>query len=81
LSGAGVPIPKGDLSVVGRDDSAVGDGDTVNVPGKIVEDFGCALDSRFAVNDPVLLPYGFRQLNVHELPANTVKEDATKQPR
>jgi len=49
-------ISKGDLAVVGRGYSAVGNGDTVNVAGVIIEDGTRALDGRFAVNDPVLLP-------------------------
>jgi len=49
---AGAPIPKGHLTVVGRKDSAVGDGDTVNVTGKIIEDLTGALDGRFRMNDP-----------------------------
>ena len=77
----GILIPKGDLAVVSRDYSAVGDGDTVNVTGEIIQDRTGALDGRFTVNDPVLLPYGFRQLNIFELPAKTVEEDAAKQPR
>ena len=60
LSTAGTLIPKGNLAVVGRDYSAVGDGYTVNVAGEIIEDCTGALDGWFAVNDPLLLPYGLR---------------------
>ena len=81
LSTAGILIPKGHLTVVGRKDSAVCDGDTVNVAGEIIENYASALDGRFTVNDPFLLPYGFRQVNIFELSANTVEEDAAKQPR
>jgi hypothetical protein len=81
LSTAGILIPKGHLIVVGRNDSAVGDGDTLNVAGEIIEDCTGALDGRFTVDDPVFLPYGFGQMNIFELPANTVEEDAAKQPR
>jgi len=81
LSTAGILIPKGNLAVVGRDYSAVGDGDTVNVAGEIIEDCTSALNGWFAVNDPVPLPYGFRQVNILELPTNTVKEATAKQPR
>jgi len=81
LSTAGILIPKGHLTVVGRKDSAIGDGDTVNVAGEIIEDCTGAMDGRFTVDDPVLLPYGFGQMNLFELPANTVEEDAAKQPR
>ena len=56
LSTAGTLISKGDLAVVGREDSTVGDGHTVNVAGEIIEDCGGALNRRFAVNDPVFLP-------------------------
>ncbi len=81
LSIPGILISKGNLPVVDREDSAIGDGDTVNVAREIIEDRTGTLDGRFTVNDPVLLPYGFRQLNIFELPAKTVEEDATKQPR
>ena len=81
LSTAGTLIPKGNLAVVDREDSAIGDGHTVNVAGQIIEDRTGALDGRFTVNNPVLLPYGFRQLYIFELPANIVEEDAAKQPR
>ena len=56
----GILIPKGNLAVVGRDYSAVGDGDTVNVAGEIIEDRTGALDGRFTVNDPE----GTRTLNL-----------------
>ena len=79
LSIPGILIPKGHLTVIDREDSAIGDGHTVNVAREIIEDLACALDGRFTVNDPVLLPYRFRQLNIFELPAKTAKEDATKQ--
>ena len=77
----GILISKGHLTVVDREDSAVGDGHTVNVAGEIIQDRTCALDGRFTVNDPFLLPYGFWQVNILELPANIVEEDAAKQPR
>ena len=81
MSTIGTLIPKGHLTVVGRNDSAVGDSDTVNVAGEIIEDCTGALDGRFTVDDPFLSPYGFRQMNLLRLPANTVEEDAAKQPR
>jgi len=56
-------ISEGHPIVVDREDSAVDDGETVNAAGEIIEDFTGALDGRFTVNDPVLLPYGFRQVN------------------
>jgi hypothetical protein len=55
----GILIPKSNLTVVGSKDSAIGDGDTVNVAGEIIEDCASALDGRFTVDDPVLLPDGF----------------------
>jgi len=76
----GAPIPKSHLSIVGRNDSAVGDSDTLNVAGEIIEDCAGALDGRFTVDDPVFLPYGFRQMNIFELSANTVEKDVAKQP-
>ncbi len=74
-------MPKSNLAVVDRDDSAVGYGDTVNVAGQIIEGRTGALDGRFTVDDPVFLLYGFRQVNLFELPANTGEEDTAKQPR
>ena len=53
----------------------------MNVAGEIIEDRTGALDGRFTVDDPVFLPYGFGQVNIFELSANTVEEDAAKQPR
>ncbi len=53
----GILIPKGHLTVVDRDDSAVGDGYTVNVAGQIFEDCVGALDDRFRMSDPFFLPY------------------------
>jgi len=53
----------------------------VNVAGQIIEDRTGAMDGRFTVDDPVFLPYGFRQMNLFELSANTGEEDAAKQPR
>ena len=49
------------------------------VAGEIIEDCTGALDDRFTVDNPVFLPYGFRQVNIFELPANTVEEVAAKQ--
>ncbi len=74
-------IPKGDFTVLGRDDSAVCDSNPVDVTCKIVQDFTSSLGSRFTVNDPVLLPYRFRQLNIFELSANIIEEDTAKQFR
>jgi hypothetical protein len=79
--GAGVLTTKGDLAVVGKDHSVVGVGDTVNAASEIVEDRTGTLDGWFAVNDPVLLPYGFRHLDIFESSANTVEEDTKKQHR
>jgi hypothetical protein len=79
LSTAGTLIPKDNLAVVGRDYSAVGDGYTVNVAGEIIEDRTSALDGWFAVNDPFLLPYIFRQVDILKLPANAVEKAAAKQ--
>jgi hypothetical protein len=79
LSTAGILIPKGHLPVVSRDYSAVGDSNPVNVAGQIIEDRTGALDGWFAVNDPLLLPYGLRQVDILKLPANTIEEEAAKQ--
>ena len=56
----GILIPKGHLAIIDRDDSAVGNGDAVNVAGQIIEDCKGALDGRFTVDNPVFSPYGFR---------------------
>ncbi|GAI78132.1 unnamed protein product, partial [marine sediment metagenome] len=45
---------------------------------EIIEDCTGALDGRFTVDDPVFSPYGFGQVNIFELPANTVEEDSAK---
>jgi hypothetical protein len=79
LSTAGILIPKGYLPVVIRYYSAVGDSDTMNVAGEIIEDCTSALDGRFTVDDPVLRSYGFRQFNILKLLVDTVKESAAKQ--
>ena len=63
LGPAGTLVSKGNLAVVDRNDSTVGDGDTVNVAGEIIEDCTGTLNSRFTVNNPVLLPYVSRQVN------------------
>ena len=80
LSSIGTLISKGNLVIFDRDDSAVGDSDTVNVASEIIEDLAGALDGWLAVNDPFLLPYGFRQVNILKVPANAVKKAAAKQP-
>ncbi len=64
LSTAGILIPKGNLPVVGRDYSTVGDGYTVNVAGEIIEDCTSTSDGRFRMSDPFLLPYVSRQVNI-----------------
>ena len=67
FSCASAPIPKGHLTVVDRENSAVGNGDPVDVAPQVVEDLAATLDSRFTVNDPVLFPEGFRQSYRFEL--------------
>ena len=56
LSPIGILISKANLAVVSGENSAIGDGDTVNVAAEIIQDGTRALDGRFAVDDPVLLP-------------------------
>ena len=58
---AGIPVSKGHSAVFDRENTAVGDGDTMDVAAKILQDFLRALDGRFTVNHPVLLPQGQRQ--------------------
>ena len=77
----GILIPKSNLTIVDRKDSAVGDGCTVNVAGQIIKDCTSAMDGRFTVDNPVFSPYGLRKVNILELPANTCKEDTAKQLR
>ena len=78
LSAAGTLIPKGNLAVVGRDDPAVGDGYTVNVAGEIIEDRTGALNGRFRMSDPFLLPYVSRQVNVPKHLLNALAKAFTK---
>ena len=56
LSPTRILISKANLAVVRREDSAVRDGNAVNVAGQIIKDGTRALDGRFTVDDPVLLP-------------------------
>ena len=56
LSPIGILIPKSHLPVVGRENSAIGDRDTVNVAGEIIEDGTRALDGWLTVDDPLFLP-------------------------
>ena len=81
LRNAGTLVSEGNLAVVGRDYPTVGDGYTVNVAGQIVEDCTGTLNSRFTVNDPVLLPHVSRQANVLESPFDTLTKALTKQSR
>jgi len=80
LGAAGTLIPKGHLAVIDRDDSAVGNSDTVNVASEIIEDLTGALDGRFTVDNPFLSPYGFRQVNILKSPPNTLEKDSAKSP-
>ncbi len=47
------PVTEGDFSVGDREDAMVGDGDAVDVSGKIVQYLLWALESGFAVDDPL----------------------------
>lgn len=80
LGCAGAPISKAHLAIVDREDSAIGNSDSVNIAGEVIEDPAAALDGRFTVNDPVLLPEGFRQSYRFKLPAYPLEEEAAKQP-
>jgi hypothetical protein len=79
LRSAGTLISEGDLAVFGRDYSAIGNGYTVNVAGEIIEDCTGTLNSRFTVNDPVLLPYVSRQANILKSPFDTLTKALAKQ--
>jgi hypothetical protein len=79
LSSAGTLISKGDLTMLGRDDSAVGGGETVNVAGEIIEDGTSTLNSSFGMSDPFLLPYVSRQVNVLKSPFDTPTKALAKQ--
>ena len=74
----GILIPKSHITIVDRKDSAVGDGDSVNVAGQIIKDCTSAMDGWFTVDDPFFLPYGFRKVNLFELSANTGEKDTAK---
>ena len=80
LRTAGILISKGNLAVVGRDYSAVGDGYAVNVAGEIIKDSTGTLNSRFRMSNPFFLPYVSRQVNVLESPFDTPTKALAKQP-
>lgn len=64
LGWAVASIPKGYLTLVDREDAAVGDGHPVNVAAQVLQDSAGVLDRRFTVNDPVLLPETVWQVNL-----------------
>ena len=49
-------VAKSDFAVIDRKDTAVGNGDTMDIATEVSQDFVGALDSRFAINDPLMLP-------------------------
>lgn len=57
----GVFVAEGDSVLMYGDDSVVGDGDSVDVSGKVGKYFVCALRGGFAVNYPFRFPGGFRK--------------------
>jgi hypothetical protein len=73
--------PKGHLTLVDRQETAVGDGHPVNVAAQVLQDSAGTLDRRFTVNDPVLLPETVGQVNLGKSLANPVQEETAKQPR
>jgi hypothetical protein len=77
----GIPVPKGHLSVFDREKAAVGEGNSMDVAAEIFQDFLRALDGRFTVNHPVLLPQGRRQLDLGELPSDVIEDHAAKELR
>ena len=52
---------EGDVVLIDGDDSVVGDGDSVDVSGKVGEDFVCALCRGLRVDYPFSFPGGFRK--------------------
>jgi hypothetical protein len=60
----GILVPEGDGPVIHGEDSAVGDGDTMYVPGQVLEDLLRTLNSRLAVDDPVVFPDRFREAHL-----------------
>lgn len=61
LAGSGRAVAKSDLVVFEFDEAAVGDGDPEDVGSEILEG-GAAIADRLAVDDPVLLPDGGREI-------------------
>jgi hypothetical protein len=53
-------IFESDRLVIHIDDAAIGDGNSKNVAGEIIEDTLLASRPRKAISDPLLLPDGFR---------------------
>ena len=53
---AALLVAKRDFAVLDRKDTAVGDSDTMHITTEVRQDFIGTLESRFAINDPFLLP-------------------------
>jgi len=49
-------VAKGDFAVLDRQDPAVGDSDPMHIATEVRQNVVGALESRFAINDPLLLP-------------------------
>ena len=61
LAGSGRAVAKGDLVVFEFYEAAIADGDPEDVRGQVLES-GASIANRFAVNDPLLLPDGGRDI-------------------
>ena len=57
----GVFVAEGDIVLIDGDDSVVGDGDSVDVSGKVGKHFVCALRRGLTVNYPFCFPGGIRK--------------------
>ena len=76
--GMGIFILEGHLTVFEFEDMVVAERDAEDIGSEVLE--GLLSGSYgLGVDDPVLLSYGFQQVNTFELSANTAKEAAAKQ--
>jgi len=63
---AGILVPEGHGPLVRGEDSPVGDGDAMDVPGQVLDDPVGTLDGGFAVDDPWGLPERLRETKLRQ---------------
>lgn len=71
-------ITEGDLVIVDGNDPTVCNGAPMDIACQVVEDLVRALDSRLAIDQPILMPYRCRQLKMGQLTANHIGEYTAK---